>query len=91
VSRTFALLRTTKTDHETWNIVISEGGKSATFFPTFCKSSTGLRLYATYYMIDKDGKVRTPPAYVEALKKGMSQFGLNDIERDCRTVWLTSA
>ena len=42
-------------------------------------------------MIDKDGKVRTPPAYVEALKKGMSQFGLNDIERDCRTVWLTSA
>jgi hypothetical protein len=76
-----------------YTVMYRAGEYTITFYPTFCKTSAGLRLYPAYYLIDKDGNIKTPWEYQEATKNGFADFYINDPigAGSCRTVQLVSA
>ena len=61
------------------------------FYPTFCKTPQGLRLFGTQYVHDKDGKVISNNRYSkEVYRKVFQALKVADL-KDCRTVRLTSS
>ncbi|KAH8896775.1 hypothetical protein GQ53DRAFT_760879 [Thozetella sp. PMI_491] len=64
------------------------------YFPTFCKTASGTRLYATEFAIDKDGNIvdnEGKRGDQPDLIKGLQNFGVQDPKRNCGTVRLTSS
>ncbi|KAJ4158394.1 uncharacterized protein LMH87_008921 [Akanthomyces muscarius] len=85
-----AALVNLKTDDKDFGIstlLLTRNGKNALYYPTFCKTDKGLRLYGTYMVVDKNGQVRANSATVANIKRGLAQFGAG---RPCRTVQLTT-
>lgn len=67
------------------------------WFPTVCKVKDGLRLYATYYLVDKDGIARfranpDKPNYLGQVYYESDRHNqkLSKDPKDCITVRLTS-
>lgn len=59
------------------------------WYPTFCPTSRGLRLYATALPIDKKGYVVAPVMQANEVSQEFAHLGIPD-RRKCRTVRLTS-
>ncbi|KAK3302880.1 uncharacterized protein B0T15DRAFT_559308 [Chaetomium strumarium] len=61
-----------------YTVVYTVNGVTVTYFPTFCKTPAGLRLYPTYYLIDVDGNIQTTPVYQQAVREGFNDFYISD-------------
>lgn len=86
------VLKTPDTNYNTYGLVATYHGVNATYYPTFCKTAQGLRLYATYYIINKDGKIdgNIPTDWQQTLFWGFQDFNITTPLTDCRTVRLVA-
>ncbi|KAI1817053.1 hypothetical protein GGS20DRAFT_535201 [Poronia punctata] len=75
---------------QTYLFAITNDGTVYTYYPTFCKTPQGLRLYPTFYLIDKDGHLSAPDDYLNELNQGFSDLGISSPQQNCRTVWLSA-
>jgi hypothetical protein len=80
-------------------VIRSKDGKSdiGVFYPTVCKTTKGLRLYVTRWLIDKDGKVKVVSSGNHLYdEKGGTRFteawfeamNIKDFSKMCRTIRL---
>ena len=55
--RGLAIVKTADKDYQTYGIILTKDGHIDLWYATVCKTDKGLRLYATIYLIDKDGNL----------------------------------
>lgn len=85
-----AILKTDDKDYQTYGVIVNFQGGLDIWYPTFCKTNKGLRMYATVYLIDKDGNIRRNPGFRRRRLVGsLERLGVN--WENCRSVRLTSS
>ncbi|KAI0388747.1 hypothetical protein F5Y17DRAFT_180805 [Xylariaceae sp. FL0594] len=84
----FALVK--EAGKQTYIFAITDNDKVYPYYPTFCKTAQGLRLYPTYYPIDKDGKLQAPADQVDAFAAGFREWGFSNFLQVCNTVSLSA-
>lgn len=95
-NRSLSLLNTDKKNYNNYGLILTvdpatNGGKTnlVLWYPTFCPTDKGLRLFATQLLQDKDGNPRD--ANREQQKYVQDSFDYIGIKRtSCHTVRLTS-
>lgn len=70
-----------------WKITSDDG--LVLWYPTFCPTSRGLRMFATAFPVTNSGHFHTTVMEAEAAHDELQFFGIPD-SRKCRTVRLTS-
>lgn len=95
-NRSLSILKTDEKDYQTYGVtftvdpkITSDGRNLVLWYPTFCKTDKGLRLYGTRLMQDKDGYYRnTNVQFAKEATRIFNSLGIN--RRECHTVRLTS-
>lgn len=75
-------------------VLLKSGKVTKLFYPTFCKTNTGFRLFATEFAFTKSGspdvkKVKNQKAILQ-VKQGLQALGVTDTTT-CRTVQLSGS
>ncbi|KAL7911957.1 hypothetical protein GGI35DRAFT_492031 [Trichoderma velutinum] len=83
-------LETSSKDSQAYGVALRSRNEVLFYYPTFCPTDVGLRLFGTNYTIDENGEIGAPsPESRASLIKGLGQFDVKDASK-CRTLWLTS-
>jgi len=90
------VIKSQQKDYGNYGLVLTvdpktNGGKTnlVLWYPTFCPTPQGLRMYATQLVQDKDGYLRNvTPQRAKLVDDSWKYIGIN--RRSCHTVRLTS-
>lgn len=95
-NRALSILKTREKDYYSYGVIMtvdqwkmSSDNGLVLWYPTFCPTSRGLRLYATAFPIDKRGYFDAPVMQADEADQEFQHLGIPS-HRKCRTVRLTS-